>query len=114
MKKTYLCLIIVGVSLFVLPLGYFIFESNTSEYLLTLTFIVYPLISIALGVIAGTNFKKLWWSTPAISLVFPFLGWAFLGTFEPGFILYAAIYSVLFFIAILLTKLFLKLTKKRV
>lgn len=113
MKRLYLTLIIVGASLIIAPVGYFIFESNTTEFLLALAFIVYPLVSIALGVIASADFKKLWWATPVISLAFPLLGWAFVGTFEIGYILYATIYSVLFFITIGIVKL-INSTKKRV
>ena len=113
MKKVYLSLIIVGVSLIVLPLGYFIFISNTTEYLLALAFVVYPIVSVALGVIASGAFKKLWWSVPVISAAFPFMGWAFVGTLEIGYLLYATIYSVLFFITIGIVKL-INSTKKRV
>ena len=112
MKKLYISLIIIGASLAIAPLGYFIFESNTTEFLLALAFIIYPLVSIALGVIAGFDFKNLWWGAPIISAVFPFMGWAFVGVFELGYLLYAAIYSALFFITVGIVKLINNIKKR--
>ena len=59
MKKLYAAIIISAVCILVLPWGYFIFESNTTEFLLFLAFIIYPISSIALGALASGDLKRM-------------------------------------------------------
>ena len=105
MKKLYAAIIISAVCILVLPWGYFIFESNTSEFLLSLAFVIYPIASIVLGALASGDLKRHYYTIGALFIATPCLGWRFLGHFEIGFLLYSAIYLVLFFIALWITGL---------
>lgn len=62
-------------------------------FLMTLFFMVYPVLSMGIGMVAGTDIRRLWWFPLAVALPFPFLFAAAIS--EIVWELY--VYSVLYF-----------------
>ena len=58
-------------------------------------FLVYPLLSVALGILAGTELGKLWWIPLLTAAAFPLLFGVAVGEFIPDLYVYSAIYLVL-------------------
>ena len=71
---------------------------------LALLFVVDPLFSVCIGVYAGRDTQKLW-SLPIFPAVFFLLGaWLFLDAGETAFLFYAAVYALLGYAAMLISR----------
>lgn len=58
-------------------------------------FLVYPLLSVALGILAGTELGKLWWIPLLTAAAFPFLFGVAVGAVVWDLFVYSAIYLAL-------------------
>lgn len=71
---------------------------------LALFFIVDPLFSVCIGVYAGRDIQRLW-CLPIFPTVFFLLGaWLFLDAGETAFLFYAAVYALLGYAAMLISR----------
>lgn len=75
MKKLLLCLFLVLVAFFALPLLVVLYaEAGTGMGLfILLFFLVNPVVMAWLGMIGATDWKKLWWVPIGASALFPLL-----------------------------------------
>ena len=55
-------------------------------------FVINPVVSIALGIMAGTEIKRLWWIPPFAALVFPLFFGLVVWSFVPEMLIYSALY----------------------
>lgn len=63
--------------------------------LMLLFFALYPLTSVAVGIVGGTKIKSLWY-IPLVNAAFYLASsWIFLEAFEVAFLGYAAVYAVI-------------------
>ena len=63
--------------------------------LLLLFFVLFPITSVAMGIVGGTKIKTLWYIPLVNALFYLASSWIFLQLFETAFIAYAAVYAVL-------------------
>ena len=63
--------------------------------LLLLFFVLFPITSVAMGIVGGTKIKTLWY-LPLVNAAFYLASsWIFLQLFETAFIGYAAVYAAI-------------------
>lgn len=55
-------------------------------------FTINPFVSIALGLMAGTEIRRLWWIPLGTALIFPFLFGLVVWSFVPEMFIYSALY----------------------
>ena len=55
-------------------------------------FVINPFVSLALGLMAGTEIRKLWWIPFCTALMFPFLFGLIVWSFVPEMFIYSAFY----------------------
>ena len=81
-------------------------------FMISLLFLVYPMVSMGLGALAGTDMRKLWWMPLAMALAFPFL--FSLAIFEMvwDFFVYSIMYFVWGVVFMALTALSVKFVKR--
>lgn len=68
-----------------------------------LFFVINPIYSIILGIVAGREIKTLWNLPPISAVVFLAGVWMFFDIHEPWFIVYAAAYLCIGVVAMLIT-----------
>lgn len=94
MKRILVAIPIILLCLFLLP--YLAFRSATGwdelGYFIIFFFIVFPALAVFLGILAGTDIKKLWLLPVISAILCPPALWLSLGAIEWGLYLYAAIY----------------------
>ncbi len=61
-------------------------------YLILFFLVLYPVLAVAIGVLAGTDIKKLWWLPVGSAVLFPPFFWLSLDGVIWELYLYAAIY----------------------
>ena len=76
-------------------------------------FTVNPALVIGLSIMAGTELRKLWWITLAISALFPLLFGVAIGEFVWDLYVYSAIYLPIGSLAMLGTHFGMKISLKR-
>ena len=94
-------------------LAMLIFKDESGMGLLFLEFfVVNPILLIALGIMSGTDIKRLWGVPIAVSLAFPLLFGVAIREFVFDLYFYSAIYIPISAIAMLGTYLGIKLARK--
>lgn len=73
---------------------------------------VNPITSIILGILAGTDIRKLWWIPLVVAIAFPLLYWLVLKTVILELFVYSGMYLVVGIIVMFITKLIKKNVKK--
>ena len=98
----------------VLPSIFIIFgeDSGAMGFFMLDFFIFNPILAIALGFMAGTVFKRLWWIPIALAVLFPPLFAIAIRDFTLDLYFYSVIYLFLGFVAMLSMCLMRRLFKK--
>lgn len=109
MKKSVLwSLIVIAVVMVVLPVIYLFTPSHWGMSLTVLSFLaINPVFSAVLGFFTGGDIRGRWWLNLASAALYLVTAWCIFG-FVPAFLLYAAFYVALSFIAMGVRKLFPK------
>ena len=84
---TFVCMVVLPILLFRNARGW-----DVLGYTIIFFFIIYPAHAVLLGILAGTDIKKLWWLPVAAAAVFPPLFWLSMGAITLELYLYAALY----------------------
>lgn len=81
-------------------------------FMISLLFLVYPIVSMGVGALAGTDIRRLWWMPLAMALAFPFL--FSLAIFEMvwDFFIYSIMYLVWGFVFMALTAFTVRIVRK--
>ena len=94
MKKILVAVAAILLCMLVLPL--IILRSvegwDAMGYLILFFLILYPVLAVSLGILAGTELQRLWWLPVGSALVFPPFSWISLDGVIWELYLYAAIY----------------------
>ncbi|MBR6523220.1 MAG: hypothetical protein IKT39_01230 [Clostridia bacterium] len=105
-------LIITVVLVFGIPLAAVLFASDAGMAICILSFyLINPILSVGVGVFAGFDFRKRWFSSLYVGIIFMITVCFLLTADEPLFFLYSAIYTFFSFISMLVTSLILKRKK---
>ncbi len=106
-RKILLAAVAVTVCMLILPLlvlrgadGW-----DAMGYLILFFLVLYPILAVALGVLAGTDPRALWWLPVGSALLFPPLFWPSVGEVVWELYIYAAIYLGLAFVSAVPTAL---------
>lgn len=67
-----------------------------------LFFAINPIVSVAVGIFSGRNIRVAWFQPMLLAILFLFGTWIFFDMGEPAFILYAAVYLLLGYAAMLI------------
>ena len=85
--------------------------------MILLFFVVYPVMSMALGMVAGTDIRRMWWLPLAEAAVFPFLFAVAIGELVFELYVYSALYIMWggFFmgVTVFVKRTIKKITEKR-
>lgn len=107
MKKGLLCLAIFLLTMVVCPVGLTLLSHsdawNAIGWLFILNFALYPITFIALGIISGTEIKKLWYVPVGAAVLYLPALWLTLQSIMIEFAVYAAIYFAIGVVAMLIT-----------
>ena len=94
MKKILVAVAAILLCMLVLPL--IILRSvegwDAMGYLVLFFLILYPVLAVALGILAGTELQRLWWLPVGSALLFPPFFWLAIAQVVWELYLYAAIY----------------------
>lgn len=105
--KVIIAISIIIISMLVIPLCFFTYLgiSNVNIGLggmLSFFILLNPIIAFILGIIAGTDVKKLWWIPLFTAIIFPPLSWIIIKSVEFALYIYSAIYFAISMVTMLI------------
>ena len=106
-KKIILAIVIFLLLMYLLPqlITLLTFGLDGMGFLLLLIFILNPIISIAYGIYAGKDIKKLWWFSLLIFIGFPILYWIALQDIVVDLFIYSLVYTLIEIIAMFISSI---------
>lgn len=104
-KKNGICILILILIMLLFPWGAvtFIKGDGGMAACFLLFFLVNPITAVVVGIFSGRNMKSSWFQSLLLSALFLLGTWVFFDMRELAFILYAVVYLVLGFLAMLIT-----------
>lgn len=104
-KKNGICILILVLIMLLFPWGAvtFIKGDGGMAACFLLFFLVNPITAVVVGIFSGRNMKSSWFQSLLLSALFLLGTWVFFDMRELAFILYAVVYLVLGFLAMLIT-----------
>ena len=94
MKRILLALAAVLFCMLVLPLAVFrrVEGWDAMGYLILFFLVLYPVLAVGVGILAGTDIKQLWWLPVGSAVLFPPFFWFSIADVVWELYIYAAIY----------------------
>ncbi len=115
LKKVLLSIAVLTVVMLILPI--LVIQFAPADAGMALCFILFfaldPVTVIGLGILAGTEIKRLWWIPLVSAIVFPLFFAIAIGELVPDLFLYSALYLCVGLLASIGTHLGMKLGKSK-
>lgn len=113
-KSTIIWLLCTAAFMIALPWGAVSLPSEFSfAAIILLFFTIDPIFALAMGIYAGYAPADRWWFPLAEAGLYLCGAWIFVDWLEPAFLLYAAVYTIVGFLAMVFTAAIRKSWKKR-
>lgn len=116
MKKLLICLGIFLLAIVLCPLG-FVLLSQLGAWegiglIFILNLLLYPIAYAGMGIVAGTDIKKLWFVPVTTSILYLPAMWIILRSFVIEFTVYAVIYLIISVVAMLIAHSVIRMVRK--
>lgn len=116
MKKLLICLGIFLLAIILCPLGFVLLSQIGAwegiGFIFILNLLLYPIAFVGMGIVAGTDIKKLWFVPVAASILYLPAMWLVLRSFVIEFTVYAVIYLIIAVVAMLITHSVIRMIRK--
>ena len=116
MKKLLICLVIFLFAIVLCPLGFVLLSQIGAwegiGFIFILNLLLYPIAFVGMGIVAGTDIKKLWFVPDAASILYLPAMWLILRSLVIEFTVYAVIYLIIAVVAMLITHSVIRMIRK--
>ena len=116
MKKLLICLGIFLSAIVLCPLGFVLLSQIGAwegiGFIFILNLLLYPIAFVGMGIVAGTDIKKLWFVPVAASILYLPAMWLILRSLVIEFTVYAVIYLIIAVVAMLITYSVIRMVRK--
>ncbi len=116
MKKLLICLGIFLLAIVLCPLGFVLLSQIGAwegiGFIFILNLLLYPIAFVGIGIVAGTDIKKLWFVPVAASILYLPAMWLILRSLVIEFTVYAVIYLIIAVVAMLITHSVITMIRK--